>query len=81
MSWDSTLSELAELVAACAQVDNPTYGSLNVENVCIETPLELSAVTSAEGTVTLGVAPPRQAIQTSIMPVLHRIRLTLEGQP
>jgi hypothetical protein len=81
MSWDSPLSELAEVVVSCAQIDNPTDGAINVENLCIETPIELTIVTSAEETVSLGVAPPRQARQTSIMPVIHRIRLTLEVLP
>jgi len=89
MPWDSPLVALAEIVSACADVersgdpagdrDVPAGDvALHVSRLVIGSPLELQTSTAADGTVTLAAAPPRQARQTSVMPVLHGIRLIVE---
>ena len=89
MPWDSPLGALAEIVSACADVersgDSPGDrgvpagdAALYVSRLVIGSPLELQTSTAADGAVTLAASPPRQALQTSVMPVLHGIRLTVE---
>jgi len=89
MPWDSPLAALAEIVSACADVDRSGdspgdrvvplgEAALHVSRLVVGSPLELQTSTAADGTVTLAASPPRQVLQTSVMPVLHSIRLTVE---
>lgn len=77
MPWDSPLAGLAELVSACGDFVGDER-DLHVSELVVETPLELSVTATAEGEVVLAGAPPRQAAETTVMPVLHRIRLRVE---
>ena len=78
MPWDSPLAELADLVAACADLSADPTGDLSVTEVVVELPVELGVRADADGLVELVAAPPRQAMETTVMPVLHRIRLRVE---
>jgi hypothetical protein len=82
MAWDSPLSALAEIVTACAQLDEPVIpdgvGAPHVEKVVVAMPLELQTRTSGDGGLTVAATPPRQTGETTVMPVLHRLRLTVE---
>lgn len=53
------------------------YG-LFVERLSLELPLEMQTLRDAGNRLTLGTSPPTQWIETSVQPVLHRLRLTLE---
>ena len=86
MPWDSPLEALAELVAACADVtgDPPDHGrehtrgedeGIHVTELVVESPLEMGILADDQGVVELVAAPPRQSMETTVMPVLHRIRL------
>ena len=87
MPWDSPLSALADLVTSCADLDPVADAGLDVRSdaprwhvhrVVVGSPVELQTETSATGEVTLVAAPPRQAIGTSVMPVLHQLTLVVE---
>lgn len=87
MAWDSPLAALEQVVTACADLglegagDRVTDdGGVRLDRLVVEMPLELQTRTSARGEVTVETSPPRQALVTSVMPVLHRIRLTVEGE-
>jgi hypothetical protein len=75
MAWDSPLGALGEIVAACADGFEASAGTLGLTRLRVEAPMELQSHVQPDGTVTLGVAPPRQAMETTVMPVLHRIRI------
>lgn len=83
MAWDSPLSALAEVVIACAELEDTGApvgdGNLRLARLVVEMPLELQTRTD-DGVVALAVAPPRQAAETTVMPVLHRLRLVVEEQ-
>lgn len=81
MAWDSSLGPLADLVGGCAEAIDATEGSIDLERLVVETPIELRTVPAADGTVSVGVAPPRQALETTVMPVLHRLRVVVVAQP
>lgn len=51
---------------------------LFVERLALDLPLELQTLRDADNRLTLGTAPPTQWIETSVQPVLHRLRVTLE---
>jgi hypothetical protein len=81
MAWDSPLDTLAGLVAACAQAAEPAAGALTVQRLTVQTPVELQSYVVSGGEVSVGLSPPRQARDTTVMPVLHRIRIVLEATP
>lgn len=88
MPWDSPLAALADLVAACADLAGdpddgghaPAVGEagLRVIELIVESPVEMAIRADERGVVELVAAPPRQAMETTVMPVLHRIRLHVE---
>ncbi|AZZ92062.1 hypothetical protein EUZ85_15545 [Hahella sp. KA22] len=51
---------------------------LYVERLALDLPIELQPRRDEHGVLTVGVAPPTQWIETSVQPVLHRLRVTLE---
>jgi hypothetical protein len=83
MPWDSPLSALADLVTSCADLDVAPESQqaglrLRLQRAVVSSPLELQTETSPSGEITLAAAPPRQAIETSVMPVLHQLTLVIE---
>jgi hypothetical protein len=80
MAWDSPLSALEEIVTACAELEDAGVDELRLDRLIVEMPIELQTRTGADGSVVLAVAPPRQAASTTVMPVLHRLRLVVEEQ-
>lgn len=81
MAWDSPLGALSDLVAICADGAEPAAGSVSVTRLVVEMPVELQSYTMPGGEVSLGVAPLRQALETTVMPVLHRIRVVVVADP
>ena len=77
MAWDSTLGPVSELVEACAGGFEATAGTISLTRLVVDAPIELQSRTHADGTVALEVAPPRQTMETTVMPVLHRIRINV----
>lgn len=49
----------------------------SVTNVKIELPVEIGVEVDDNGNVSLASAPPTQQIETTIFPVLHRMRIVL----
>ena len=78
MAWDSPLGTLADLVTACAEGAERTAGALTIEGLTVRTPVELQSYVMSGGDVSIGLSPPRQSRQTTVMPVLHSIRVVLE---
>jgi hypothetical protein len=82
MAWDSPLWALAEIVTACAEFEEPVANDggevLFAEKLIVAMPLELQTHAYDDDSVGLSAAPPRQAAETTVMPVLHRLHLTVE---
>ena len=51
---------------------------LDIDQVQIETPIELCIVTNEAGNIEIGTVPPLYAVETSFQPVYHTIRFTTE---
>ena len=79
MSWDSPLADVAALVQACraAAAGPAADDGVLLERLVVDSPVELQVRVAADGSVVLGTAPPRQALETTVMPVLHRLRVVV----
>lgn len=49
-----------------------------VERLALDVPLELQSLRNAQNQMEMGASFPTQWIETTVTPVLHRLRLTLE---
>lgn len=50
---------------------------MQLEEVTIETPIELEVHVGPDGKLELGCAPPVYPVEVSVEPILHRFRVTL----
>lgn len=81
--FDQALVALGDLVAAFGPEDEDLAPGLAgapplwVERVSLNLPFELAVATREDGNVQLGGAPPTQHLETTFMPVLHRLRLRI----
>jgi hypothetical protein len=71
-SLGSFISELAG--AACVEPQGDGEGRLMVSEMAFDLPFELELMEDA-GAWQLGAAPPTQKVETTVMPVWHRVRL------
>lgn len=72
------LSEfLAELAGAViVDPDSEAEGTISVSEIKIDLPIELNLLEEL-GAWQLDAAPPTQKVETTVMPVWHRVRLTV----
>lgn len=90
MTWDRTAMDeafapFAGNVTAFADVlglfeDAQRIQRFRVTALSVETPVELVVQTGTDGAVRLGAAPPIYRVDTTVMPVFHRLRMTLVPQ-
>ncbi len=52
--------------------------AMMIEKVKIDMPVEINVLVEDDGTTTLKSNAPTQSTETTIMPVFHRMRLTVE---
>jgi hypothetical protein len=78
-----TLPLLREIVVAMVDIDRVQDAGqdMHIDALTFDLPVELEP-TIVEGVVTsLGASPPTQIVATTVMPVFHRLRVTLaEGE-
>ncbi len=67
---------LCEVVSAAAAALAEGGGVLLVEQLTVDTPMEL-ALDGEAGALRFDATGPSQTIETSILPVFHRIRATI----
>jgi hypothetical protein len=81
--FDEALVSVAELVAGFGPDADELVsevadaGRMRIERVTLDLPVEIEVVVDATGDVCLGSSPPTQHIATTIMPVLHRLRMRI----
>jgi hypothetical protein len=90
MTWDGTAMDeafapFAGNVTAFADVlglfeDAQGIQRFRVTALSVETPVELVVQTDSDGAVRLGAAPPLYRVDTTVLPVFHRLRMTLVPQ-
>jgi hypothetical protein len=77
---DEAFLPLAELLPALLPAVPDLYDAeagvrSQVTGCDVETPIELGIDVAASGAVRLGGAPPLYHVETSTLPVLHRVRI------
>ncbi len=60
-----------------SQDDTLAY-AMYVDTLTLDLPIEIQTLRDEEKQMQLGVSPPTQWLETSVMPVWHRVRVTLE---
>lgn len=85
-SWvDDALAPFSAYIASLLAIPDPsvdesTGQSLYVESLRLSMPFEMD--TFSDGTrVLLAGGPPTQYTETTIMPVFHQLRVTIEADP
>ena len=88
MTWDraeidEAYARFAENMTAFADVvgtfeDPDGIQRMRVTRLEVETPVEMDLRVAKDGNVTLGAAPPVYRTETTILPVFHNLRITLE---
>ena len=58
-------------------VDHDLGVAMEMERADVSTPIELDVAVEDDGRVTLITAPPTQHVETTYMPVLHRVRMVV----
>lgn len=72
------LADFLGELASAASVEPETAGEemLAVSEIKVDLPIELNLIQD-NGAWQLDAAPPTQLVETSVMPVLHRVRMTV----
>ena len=52
--------------------------AMYIDKLTITLPIETQALRDEDNRLTVGISPPTQWIETSVQPVLHQLRVTLE---
>jgi len=55
----------------------PADGSMQMTAITVAMPVELDVLSGGGRVLALGASPPTQAIETSVLPVFHQLRVTL----
>lgn len=81
-SFDDALLPFAQFVSGLSNVgeslrDERMGIAMTVENIAIDLPVELEIIVDENGKVALAGAPPTQQTETTILPVLHQLRINL----
>lgn len=78
---DKALIPVFDLVQALGDISGQIQNevsSMSIEKMIIDMPFEIDIRCTDSDDVVLGSSPPTQEFETSFMPVLHRIKLTIE---
>jgi hypothetical protein len=80
---DQELLPLAEIVYALSEIEgavgDDAWGmKMSVDEIEIDMPLEFDIMTDDNGKIVLGGSPPTQTIETSFMPVFHRVKIGIK---
>jgi hypothetical protein len=67
---------LRALVEAAVAAREPVNGALVVERMTVDTPMEFT-LAPQDGALLFDAEGPSQTIETSVLPVFHRIRATV----
>ncbi|XOV68333.1 MAG: hypothetical protein ACFHU9_03990 [Fluviicola sp.] len=72
-------SFMVELLAGITNESNDSelWEAMKVEELRLDFPCELDVLVEDDGSVTIGSAPPTQKIETSFMPVIQNLKMTV----
>ncbi|MEQ8403459.1 MAG: hypothetical protein RKE49_00065 [Oceanicaulis sp.] len=77
-SWaEGSLPSLAAFVAELSGAEAAAEAGLTVTTLSVDLPMELSLGVEDGAVRAIAAGPPTQRTETTVMPVFHRLRLTL----
>jgi len=84
-SWadGEALPALADFIRTMAALDatgEGTGGVVVVTGVELDLPVELEVRIGDDGRPRIGASPPTQIVETSVMPVLHRLAVRIDAE-
>jgi hypothetical protein len=71
------LPRMHEFVEGLADLDELTHGIMRLQRFTIRLPVEVEIANGAKEGVAIGLGPPTQYTETSVMPVFHEIGVTI----
>ena len=74
-----TLSEFVRTLVVHESTGAPGMGAMQVERLDVDLPVEMDVTALGETVARVGMGPPTQWVKTTVMPVFHRMRLTVEA--
>ncbi len=77
ISFSDLVEDLSDIDGSIKGVFNDDAVNMEIEEVEMEVPVELSISVDDMGKVTLGGTPPQYSVETTIMPVFHQLKLKL----
>jgi hypothetical protein len=60
-----------------AAPESDFWEALKVDRILVDLPLEIDVLVNDDNSITLGSAPPTQHIETSFMPTIQNLKLTI----
>lgn len=78
---DRALLPVSQFMAALGDIQGEIrneVSSMSIENIKIEMPFEMDIKNDDNDNLVLSSSPPTQKIETSFMPVFHKIKLNIE---
>ena len=75
------LGDVSEFVVSLADLAADRTGERTIiDSVTVDLPVELAVTVGSDGRVELGSGPPTQRVETSFMPVFHRMKVKVVAQ-
>lgn len=78
---DHALFPVGQLLVNISEIQGELkddISSMSIESLKIEMPFELDVRIDANGRLVLGGSPPTQQLETSFMPVFHKMKVNIE---
>ena len=84
--FDERVAPFGQFVVALSIAAAPTGdpmldATMHVERLELELPCELQVLQAPDGALTIGGSAPTQRVETTVMPVFHRVAVTVVRQP
>lgn len=73
-----TLSAFVRDLVVHESIGAPGIGAMEVERLEVDLPMEVDVTALGDKVARIGIGPPTQWVETTVMPVFHRIRLVVE---
>ena len=84
--WDAALPPFAALVDALGALDldepeiEQAAEAIRIDRITVDFPIELEVTVAGNTVARVGASPPTQRTETTVMPVFHQLRMTLERE-
>jgi hypothetical protein len=81
---DQALFPMGQLLVSISEIQGELKDdicSMSIESVKIEMPFELDVRVDSNGRLVVGGSPPTQQLETTFMPVFHKMKVNIQVLP